>query len=82
MKKVLHVILADLLLSGCSLTSLYEVGKPLYIGGKKVIIKHWEKLPTDVQDKLIKVDKGLVTYDEVREDVKKYIVDANSTMEN
>ena len=80
MRKVIVGLAALVALSGCS--GLYDNGKTLYLNGKKVVVKNWDKVPEGMQDRLISVDKGLAKYDSIREDIKKLvIVDSNSTTE-
>lgn len=70
--RVISLILLAMLVSGCS--AIYDPGKRLYIGGKSIVVKNWDSLPEDVQNRLERVDRGLMKYDEVREDVKKCVI--------
>lgn len=70
--RAIIIALVVMSLQGCA--GLYDTSKKLYIGGKYIVVKHWEELPEDVQNRLEKVDQGLMEYDEVREDVKKYVI--------
>jgi len=80
MRKIIVGSAALLVICGCS--GLYDNGKTLYLNGKKVVVKNWDKVPEGMQDRLINVDKGLAKYDSIREDIKKLvIVDSNSTTE-
>ena len=61
------ILTITLLFNGCA---VYEVGKTVYVGGKKVVINNWAELSPEVQAKLKAVDKYATIYDEGRETLK------------
>ena len=81
--KLLALLITALLFSGCATDALYQVGKTVYIGGKKVVIHNWDELSPDVQAKLKAVDKYATKYNEGREIIKEELdasqVDGGST---
>ena len=56
--------------SGCVTDKLYNAGKTVYIKGKEVIIKNYDDLPEDIQDRLKNIDKYATKYDEARGVIK------------
>ncbi|WP_294967126.1 hypothetical protein [Sulfurimonas sp.] len=84
MKKIfLMAIIALIGFSGCATDKAYEVGKSVYIGGKSVVKANDDLIRKSTMDTLKNVDRVAVGYNtirtEVRTDLKKKIVDTNST---
>ena len=56
--------------SGCVTDKLYNSGKTVYVKGKGVVIKNYDELPVDIQEKLKRIDKYATKYDEAREEIR------------
>ena len=70
LKKLIVSLVIIGLFSGCVTDKLYNAGKTVYIKGKGVVIENYDDLPTDVQEKLKRIDEYATKYDEAREEIK------------
>jgi PBP1b-binding outer membrane lipoprotein LpoB len=69
MKYILIFILA-ILFSGCVTDKIYNAGKVVYIGGKKVVIANSDMLDEKTLEKLKSIDDKAIRYDSSRKIIK------------
>ena len=56
--------------SGCVTDKLYNAGKTVYVKGKGGVIKNYDDLPEDIQEKLKRIDEYATKYDEARGEIR------------
>ena len=81
MKSIISAVIAIFIISGCSATdALYQTGKVIYVGGKKVVIANSDLLDEETLKTLSDLDDKAGRYDEARDIVKTAVgKDANSS---
>ena len=85
MKKLLMVMFAALMaafmFSGCSTDKYYNPAKAAYQGAKEVVKNNKEKLSPETLEKLKKLDKNAVKYDETRTTIKDTVLKVKTVKE-
>ena len=71
MKNYLFAIVLVLTFTGCITDGFYNVGKTIYVNGKRVVVAYSDNISPETLDSLKELDKNAKIYDELRKDIKK-----------